>query len=577
MKRMLILILTGGISILSACNLPIASSPPSAVQLPDKIPTDTPPADLPTTAITEETQEFPPIEMSGPKLGTDMLWIDNSLLIFVPSGKFIMGTTYEEPKNHPDHPEHIIDQSGFWIYRSEVTNAMYENCVAAEACTPPTIEVPVDYQNPQKQNHPVVGVDWYQAQAYCSWVNGHLPTESQWEKTARGVDGNIFPWGSSEPTCDLLNFNNCVGEILSSGTFGSTTTPIRSYFEGASYYEALDMEGNVYEWAQDWWQFDYYAESPKVDPPGPTEGELKVVRSSSFRSAGSLVPSTLRDAYAPNEYRDDLGFRCVVESPPYYAPACVYTPQREVEDCPPPTLNVTDSYCLRKTGVAEFTVSEGTTVTSSGDSCSETSPDHYICYGASGAYVNVEVCTDCQADNSEDNPCPSVNCGVGPYVLNPETCTCGIQIGGAGHPENNEENSIPGEVIYTPCPPGRYYDLHTESCVPITAFDLGLWFNPDDYFFNLDISIIPKKFSECPPAWEYNEDRECCDPKGNLNPPPAERCESYTLQLGTCETTQVNCENPSQYTNASSCGAAHCSWEQNPNIHTHVAYYCTYP
>ena len=573
MKRMLILIITGVISILllSACNLPTVSNAQSPVELPQDSPTDSSPPNAPSAEMptAEETQALPTVEMSGPELGSTMLWIDNSLLTFIPSGEFIMGTTYEDTSTHPDSPEHIINQSGFWIYRGEVTNAMYEHCVLADACTPPKADV---YS--KERDHPIVNVDWYQAQAYCSWVDGHLPTESQWEKTARGTEGNMFPWGASEPICELLNFNNCVGEVLPSGTFWSMTTPIRHYLAGASYYDALDMAGNVSEWVQDWWQVNYYAESPNIDPPGPTEGEFKVVRGSNFGSPGELVPSTLRTSSQPDEYRPDLGFRCVVESPPYYAPACVYTPPQE--ECPAPTLDVTDTYCIRKSGSVEFTVSEGATVTSSGDSCVETSPDHYICRGASGGYVNVEVCSDCKPAGSESDPCPSVDCEMGPYTLDPETCTCMMHIEGLNNIEN-EDDAPPPDIVYTPCPPGRYYDWNTESCMPFAAFDLGLWFNPDDYFFNPGIPIIPDEFSECPPAWAYNEDEDCCDPKGNLNTDPAERCESYTLQLGICENNQSSCVNPSQYTDANSCTAAYCSWEQNPNVQTYVAYYCTYP
>ena len=561
--------------LLTACNLPteettIGTSTPTETLTPiDE--TEEPPA---------EDVKTPTINLAGPTLGTNMLWIDDSLLIFIPDGEFIMGASHAENlQEHPEHPEHIVDQSGFWIYRSEVTNRMYANCVADEWCTSPATEFSTDYTNPEKSKHPVVGVDWVQAQAYCAWVNGHLPTESQWEKTARGKDGNWYPWGDTEPSCDLLNFNNCFGKALPSGVFLSTTSPIRKYFAGASFYEALDMAGNVFEWVQDWYQFDYYSESPTVDPAGPTEGDLRVVRGSGFRSVDSFVPSVLRSSFPPNKYRDDLGFRCVVETPPYYPSACVYAPPPETKDCPPPTLDVTDTYCKKETGMTEFDVSEGAIVTSSGNSCSETTPNHYICYGASGGFVNVKICADC---GPTEEICPPTMCADG-YTLNLETCECEAQ---TMHLTNTFDSSgillfsmmpsLASAPIFVPviCPPGYYFDELVEKCVPVD--------DPDDCFDPASKDEISEECEECPPGTTYNQETDCCEQDGTLTeelPEETITCASFTLALGTCDTPppDVGCVNPSQYTNPGSCTAAQCSWEKNPNIHTYIAYYCTYP
>ncbi|MBK8616362.1 MAG: formylglycine-generating enzyme family protein [Anaerolineales bacterium] len=97
---------------------------------------------------------------------------------------------------------------GYWMQQTEVTNRMFAQCVAVGSCSTPTQELGgLVYSNPQFANHPVVGVTWDQAQAYCTWAQGSLPTEAQWEKAARGIEGNIYPWGIESPACELLNLH----------------------------------------------------------------------------------------------------------------------------------------------------------------------------------------------------------------------------------------------------------------------------------------------------------------------------------------------------------------------------------
>ncbi|MCK5793660.1 MAG: SUMF1/EgtB/PvdO family nonheme iron enzyme, partial [Anaerolineales bacterium] len=604
MKKMLVLIFMGVICIalLAACNTPSNTSAPT--DIPDAPPAEPPAEDTNEALPATENPEMPIINLAGPDLGTQMRWHDGSLLIFVPDGDFIMGATYENPQDQPEHPEHVVDQSGFWIYRSEVSNGMYANCVADGSCTEPATNITTDYLNAEKRNHPVVGVDWYQAQAYCSWADGHLPTESQWEKTARGPDGNLYPWGDAKPDCNLLNFDNCVNEKLSSGSYLSITSPIRKYFDGASYYEALDMAGNVFEWTQDWYKSDYYQESPTADPPGPPDGEYKSVRSSAFRSTSSLVPSVLRDSFAPNEYRDDLGFRCVVEKPPYYAPVCVYTPPQETEDCPPPTLDVTDSSCKKGTGMVEFDLSEGAILTSTG--CTETTPNHYICYGASGGFINMTFCSDCE---SVEDVCEIRSCGIG-YVPDLETCECvwggcgeepiaGFEIesggsllfslasplgrvvggiGGAGgcppafqwdenpwqqagetakqQTENDTANKEPRE---DPCPLGRYWDQQAQICVPPVMEYALIPFHLDFYFTRDLMETAPEEYLQYPPGTIYDEEHGCYASDGTMTPvsPAATTCVTNTLQFGVCDTppAQRSCI---EHENQNDCEAANC-------------------
>ena len=259
------------------------------------------------------TSTTAPLILAGPpmQVGSTYLYFDGALLVAVPAGPFQMG------HGGSDNPVHTVTLSDFWIYSTKVTNMEYQRCIAVGKCTAPDLKDNLGFNDPMRQSDPVVGVDWSQGEAYCQYANGHLPTEAQWEKTARGPNGNDYPWGSNAPAKDLLNYNNYIGQ----------TTNVISYPKGKSYYSALEMEGNVYEWVFDWYDPLYYKNGPVQDPPGPDSG---VGGNRSARSAGyksnddQVVPST-RLFKLPTEHARDLGFRCVVKDPSFFAPMCQMT------------------------------------------------------------------------------------------------------------------------------------------------------------------------------------------------------------------------------------------------------------
>ena len=162
-------------------------------------------------------------------------------LVYALTGEFIMGSeAYADEK-----PQRTENLDAYRIDRTEVTNAMYAQCVANGACS-----LPVAYHsythdsyfdNLTYAGYPVMYVDGSQASAYCQWAGRRLPTEAEWEKAGRGEDGRTYSWGEQIPTCSLANYSGCVGD----------TQAVGSYPEGASPYGALDMAGNMWEWVAD--------------------------------------------------------------------------------------------------------------------------------------------------------------------------------------------------------------------------------------------------------------------------------------------------------------------------------------
>ncbi|HEX8917850.1 MAG TPA: SUMF1/EgtB/PvdO family nonheme iron enzyme, partial [Chloroflexota bacterium] len=291
-------------ALVAACSLQTVATPP---------PTQAPPVQPTHTLIPVPTEVGPtatlvPVALAGPRMEVGSMWpyVDGSILVAVPGGPFTMG------HGGSDNPEHTVTLSDFWIYQAKVTNQEYALCVKAGKCKAPD---PIDdftFNDVTHANDPVVGVTYAQSSDYCTFVHGRLPTEAEWEKAARGPDGNIYPWGSNAPVCDFLNFNNCVGKI----------TNVTTYEKGQSFYHALDMEGNVFEWVADWYSALYYKSSASQDPLGPDTGQQRSVRSSSYRSNADQVAASTRFFDGPKDHRRDLGFRCVVNDPTYFAPIC---------------------------------------------------------------------------------------------------------------------------------------------------------------------------------------------------------------------------------------------------------------
>ena len=185
-------------------------------------------------------------------------------------------------------PQHMVTVDGFWIDQTEVTNAQFvqllnehgkrgvqrAKMIVLDQGYTQISQVGDQFVTTEAALElPVVMVTWHGAASYCEWVGGRLPTEAEWEYTARGPEGNLYPWGNAPPTCDLANYGTCIGVPMQVGSRPA----------GASWCGALDMAGNVWEWVADW--FGPYSGLPQENPTGLASGDVPVLRGGGWHSS----------------------------------------------------------------------------------------------------------------------------------------------------------------------------------------------------------------------------------------------------------------------------------------------------
>ncbi|NLH99039.1 MAG: formylglycine-generating enzyme family protein [Chthonomonadales bacterium] len=220
---------------------------------------------------------------------------DGAELVYVPAGEFTMGSEDGEPDERPQRRVHL---DAFWMYRYPVTVAQYRRF-----CNETGREMPEAPEWGWLDDHPIVKVRWYDAQAYADWAGVSLPTEAQWEKAARGTDGRKWPWG---------NGFHALKAVCSVGKRSQpSTAPVGSIPSGASPYGCLDMAGNVWEWCADWYDPEYYAQAPNRNPRGPEIGQRRVLRGGSRAECDwELLRASYRNRIPPGKRGDVNGFRC---------------------------------------------------------------------------------------------------------------------------------------------------------------------------------------------------------------------------------------------------------------------------
>jgi sulfatase modifying factor 1 len=215
----------------------------------------------------------------------------------VPAGKFLMGSDKGPKDWTSERPVHPVRVSAFCMGRYPVTNEEYGRFLAAH----PGVRRP-EHWNDTKFNHPrqpVVGVDWFEATAFCRWVGGRLPTEAEWEYACRAGTTTEYAFGD-DLTHELANFGSKV----------DATSAVDRY--PANPWGLHDMHGNVWEWCADWYDGDYYARSPVQDPTGPEEGGGRVLRGGCWCSPAVDCRSACRYGWLPGNRFRDIGFRVVL-------------------------------------------------------------------------------------------------------------------------------------------------------------------------------------------------------------------------------------------------------------------------
>lgn len=239
-------------------------------------------------------------------------------MILIPSGEFTMGTDSDQA-NPDQHPAHTVSLSAFYINKYEVTNAQYEQFIIAggyqeekywhpagwQFVQDKDINQPIDFDrsNFSDPMQPIVGISWYEADAYARWIGKRLPTEAEWEKAGRGTDERIYPWGNEMDFTRLAyQANNFV-----------RTMPVGSFPSGTSPFDVYDMAGNVWEWTADWYN-TYPVAGKRKNPKGPSRGVQRVIRGGGWGANRLQMQSIYRASEMPR-YRDfRIGFRCAKDA-----------------------------------------------------------------------------------------------------------------------------------------------------------------------------------------------------------------------------------------------------------------------
>jgi sulfatase modifying factor 1 len=238
-------------------------------------------------------------------------------LVYVPAGEFLMGFKGGLFRFLSDEsPQHHVYLDGYWIGRTEVTNAQYRKFVEAGGYskrkywtddgwqwrTSNGITTRPKFWTHSKWNgadYPVVGVSWYEAAAFAKWAGARLPTEAEWEKAARGgSEGAGYAYAGSQYVGDVAwyDYNS-----------GGRTHPVGQ--KQPNELGLYDMSGNVWEWAADWYSGGYYKASPDRNPAGPDSGIGRVLRGGSWFFNWGKARCASRVGFDPDSRVDDLGFR----------------------------------------------------------------------------------------------------------------------------------------------------------------------------------------------------------------------------------------------------------------------------
>jgi serine/threonine protein kinase len=281
----------------------IATQPATPSRTPSPTPSRTPTA-TPIVILTREQDGMP--------------------MVLVPGGTFVMGAGEADTEAQADEkPAHSVTVDSFYLDQYEVNVSQYaaflnslgsyvQQCYGF-TCVWTLFESSFTYltQNtdetfaarPGFDEYPVNYVSWYGAAAYCEWVGARLPSEAEWEYAARGSEGYLYPWGDEAPSDTLALFGR---------TALADLQPVTHFPDGVTPLEIYALSGTMWEWTNDWYDAEYYATSPELNPTGPetvtTAG--RVLRGGGWRSPALDLRATNRQPMRPATFERDIGFRC---------------------------------------------------------------------------------------------------------------------------------------------------------------------------------------------------------------------------------------------------------------------------
>jgi formylglycine-generating enzyme required for sulfatase activity len=238
--------------------------------------------------------------------------------VAVPSGSFERGSD----RSPDESPVRRISLSAFSIDKTEVSIERFEEFVrSAWSKDEVWSEAGLQWRNihrggsgrdlrsaGRRATHPVVAVSWYEADAFCRWEGGRLPTEAEWERAACFDSPGPYPWGSRVQDGVRWSLKSIHGSVMRVET---------AEVEQDAHPNRLGMKhaiGNAWEWTADWYHREGHADGPDQDPTGPSEGEWKTLRGGSFMNLPSYATCTHREPADPAVSRLTAGFRCAYSS-----------------------------------------------------------------------------------------------------------------------------------------------------------------------------------------------------------------------------------------------------------------------
>lgn len=243
-----------------------------------------------------------------------------SPMMTVPAGTFLLGSNRVD--NDPyggltqfddtELPQHRVWLDPYEMDRDEVSLGEYLAFLQKQKVHPSDelqkllwhVITVHSVSNQTLSRWPALYVTWAEAKNLCVAKHARLPTEAEWEKAARGSEGFLYPWGAATPSSTLAMFGqHHVHEI-------PILAAVDSYEEGKSPYGLHHMAGNIAEWVQDWFGFDYYAYMPERNPSGPPTGRYKSVRGGSWKSRRVMLRTATRGGASPDQRAATIGFRC---------------------------------------------------------------------------------------------------------------------------------------------------------------------------------------------------------------------------------------------------------------------------